>query len=279
MRAIFLLLSLYFLQSCSHVFYQPNSHQYVNPTAFKLDYQDIYFDSMDGTKLHGWFFPAKGEVAKGTIVQFHGNAQNLSSHFFSLIWLVSEGYNLFTFDYRGYGKSEGTPNQKGIYLDALAALEKGDELNQEWGKGKLIIYGQSLGGAISLRAIPDSKVEPRMDLVVMDSTFSSYKEIAFNKLASRWFLLPISPLAFVLVSDEYSSKKVFDRIKRPTLVIVGEQDAIVPPKFGKEIYKGVASKKKWLWKVPNGAHTDVYHHGKGEFRQKFVDFLEMHTKK
>lgn len=274
MRILFFLLFAILGQSCSHVFYQPSPKHFVDPAQFKLKYEDVYFESKDGTKLHGWFFRAKDAKPKGTIVQFHGNAQNISTHFFSLIWLIDHGYNLFTFDYRGYAKSEGKPTQAGIYLDALAAMDKARDYNQLNGNGKFVIYGQSTGGAIALRAIPDFKYYADIDLIVMDSAFSSYQDIAFDKLTDRWFLYPISPLAYVLVSDAYAADKVFKKITKPTLVIVGQKDPVVPQKLGKVIYKGIKTKEKWLWKLPNGSHIDAYHHEQGIYRQKFVDFLE-----
>lgn len=274
MRTVIIFLSILLIQSCSHVFYQPSPKHYVDPAQFKLKYDDLYFTSKDGTKLNGWFFPAKSGKPKGTIVQFHGNAQNISTHFFSLIWLIDQGYNLFTFDYRGYAKSEGKPDQAGVYQDALAALDKGYELHQKNGGGKFVVYGQSLGGTISLRALPDWDKYKEVTLTVMDSTFYSYKDIGFDKLSSRWFLVPFSPLAFVLVSDEYASDEVFDQIKGPTLVIVGQKDQVVEQKFGKKIYKEIPAQKKWLWKLPNGQHIDAYHHEQGIYRKKFTDFLE-----
>lgn len=277
MRILFLVLFAIVGQGCSHVFYQPSPKHFVTPTQFKLKYEDLYFQSKDGTKLNGWFFPAKTEKVKGTIVQFHGNAQNISTHFFSLIWLIDHGYNLFTFDYRGYAKSEGEPSQAGIYQDALAALDKAWELNAKNGNGKFIVYGQSTGGAISLRALPDWKNYEKISLTVMDSAFSSYKDIAFDKLTSRWFLYPISPLAFVLVSDEYAADEVFDRITGPTLVMIGMRDPVVPPHCGKIIYKGIKTKEKWLWKMKNGTHIDAYHHDDYIYRKKFTDFLDQNT--
>ena len=274
MRFLLLLFFIVTTTGCSHVFYQPSPKHYLNPSQFKLQYEDIYFPSKDGTMLNGWFFPAKTAKPKGTIVQFHGNAQNISTHFFSLIWLIQEGYNLFIFDYRGYAKSEGKPNQAGVYLDALAAMEKGRELHLKAGGGKFVIYGQSLGGLISLRAIPDFKYYDDISLIVMDSTFSSYKRIAFDRTSHNWILFLISPLSYVLVSDEYASYKVFDKITKPTLVIVGQKDPVIPQKFGKEIYKGIASKEKWLWKLPNGGHIDAYHHDGNKYRPKLLHLLD-----
>lgn len=276
-RLIFISL-LIMLQSCSHVFYQPSPKHFVDPAQFNLKYEDVYFSSKDGTKLNGWFFKAKSGKPKGTIVQFHGNAQNISTHFFSLIWVIDQGYNLFTFDYRGYAKSEGKPNQAGIYLDALAAFDKAHEFHEREGGGKFVIYGQSTGGAISLRALPDWKSYDKVSLTVMDSAFYSYQDIAFDKLTARWFLYPISPLAFVLVSDAYAADDVFKKITRPTLVIVGMKDPVVSPKFGKKIFKAIPAQQKWIWKLPNGSHIDAYHHEQGIYRKQFMDLLEQITR-
>ncbi len=274
MRFLILILAFFLGNSCSHVFYQPSARHYVDPAKFNLKYEDVFFSAKDGTKLHGWFFPTRSQKVRGTVIQFHGNAQNISTHFFSLVWLIEHGYNLFTFDYRGYAKSEGVSSQAGIYLDALAAFDQAYAFHQKSGGGKFVLYGQSTGGAISLRALPDWKECPQVDLVVMDSAFSSYQDIAFDKLHSRWFLWPFSPLAYLLISDEYAADEVFKRFTSPLLVITGDHDEIVPPKFGKVIYKGVASPRKWHWKLKSGSHIDAYFIDGGTQRARFLRFLD-----
>lgn len=271
MKAITLLF-LFFLQSCGHLFYQPSRDEFYNPKQFKLSYEDIHFKAKDGTKLHGWLLPSQVQPVKGTVVHFHGNAQNITTHFLNLAWLVKQGFNIFIFDYRGYGKSEGKANQEGLYLDALAALEKGKELHKD--QGKFIVYGQSLGGIVSLRALADYQDIKEVDLIVMDSTFDSYRDIAWDKLTSRWFLYPVSPLALVAVSDAYASDEVFEKIKIPTLVIVGQRDYIIPAKFGKRIYKGIAAQKKWLWKLPLGGHIDIFHGPNESYRSDFLELVD-----
>jgi uncharacterized protein len=273
----FTILFLLMLQSCGHLFYQPSRDEFYNPKQFKLSYEDIHFKAADGTKLYGWFLPSQVQPVKGTIVHFHGNAQNITTHFLNLAWLVKQGFNIFIFDYRGYGKSEGKANQAGLYLDALAALDKGKELHKN--QGKFIVYGQSLGGIVSLRALADYKDLKAVDLIVMDSTFDSYRDIAFDKLTSRWFLYPVSPLALVAVSDAYASDEVFDKIKNPTLVIVGMKDYIIPAKFGKRIYKGIAAQEKWLWKLPVGGHIDVFHGPNESYRPAFIKLVESLSRK
>ncbi len=267
------ILLMLFCTSCSNVFYQPTKKHFLDPVQFKLTYEDVYFKSQDGTSLHGWFFKARTKEVKGTVVQFHGNAENISTHFFSLIWMIDQGYNLFTFDYRGYGKSEGEGSQKGVYEDALAAIEKGHEYYAANGAGQFIIYGQSLGGIICARAVPDSKYKNDITLLVQDSTFSSYQLLAFDKASHSWLLFIVSPLVFGLVSDEYASSKVLDKIKIPVLVIVNQKDDVIPQKFGKKIFK-LLDTKKWLWKYPNGRHIETFHHDNGRARGEFLRLLD-----
>jgi fermentation-respiration switch protein FrsA (DUF1100 family) len=268
-----ILLLILFCSGCSHLFYQPTKKHFLDPKQFKLTYEDVFFTSKDGTKLHGWFFKAKTQDVKGTVVQFHGNAQNISTHFFSLIWMIDHGYNLFTFDYRGYGKSEGEGSQKGVYEDALAAIETGHSFYAANGAGKFIIYGQSLGGIISSRAVVDSKYKDEITLLVQDSTFSSYQNLAFEKTSHSWLLFIVSPLVYVLVSDEYASDKVLDKLKIPVLVIVNQKDDVIPQKFGKKIYKKLKT-EKWLWKYPNGRHIETFHHDQGRARGEFLRLLD-----
>lgn len=187
---------------------------------------------------------------------------------------MNEGYNLFTFDYRGYWLSEGDPNPDGIYLDSLAALAKSLELHERNGGGQFVIFGQSLGGAISLRAIPDFKDKNKIGLIVQDSTFSSYEDIAVDKLRSVWFLWPFSPLGYVLISDKYSSEEVFDKITWPTLVITGGRDEVMPAKFGKRIYKKIAANRKWHWHVEEAPHISSFHVEQGRWRKEFLLLLE-----
>ena len=265
---------LFLCMSCSSVFYQPSKKHFFNPKQFKIPYEEVWFEASDGTKLHGWFFKARTPKVLGTIVHFHGNAENISTHFANLVWLIDKGYNLFTPDYRGYGKSKGKPTQAGVHLDALAAMEKGKELHDKHGKGHYVIYGQSTGGIISLRAIPDFNHKDDVTLLVQDASYASYRGVAFDKMTDHWLLVPFSPLTFFLISDEYAADKVFDNINLPTLVIVGQKDVVIPQKFGKKIYKGIASQKKWLWKLPEGRHIDTFHHAGGKYRQDFLDLLD-----
>jgi fermentation-respiration switch protein FrsA (DUF1100 family) len=266
-------LALLIIAGCTSLFYHPDRVQYVKPENYNFTYKEITFHPKDKTELIGWFFPAKTEKPKGTIIQFHGNAQNMSAHFLSLSWVMDKGYNLFVWDYRGYGISDGKPTPEGVYQDSLAAMDEGRKLWKDNGKGKFIVYGQSLGGAIAMKALDHYKEREFVDLVVQDCTYMSYQDLAFHKL-SRSILFPLSPLAYVLVTDKYSSKEAVKKMDRPTLVIVAEKDRVVDQKFGREIFETLKTPHKWFWKVSDGEHITTFHDPESPLRDKFIKLLE-----
>jgi uncharacterized protein len=271
MKILFLIL----ITSCTHLFYHPTKVSYFHPKKFVHEVEDVWMNSKDGTKLNAWWMPTTIKHAKGTIVFFHGNAENISSHFLNLAWITHEGYNLFIFDYRGYGASEGTPNPKGIFNDSFTALNQGLEFHQKTSPdSNFIVYGQSLGGVVALRALQDWEHIDQVNLIVQDSTFMSYQDVAFDKLKSFWGTFLFSPIAYLLISDEFASDKNMEKINRPMLIISGESDLVVPHKFSEEIYKKSISNPKWFWKIKDGHHGDVFALHEKKYRAKFLDFLD-----
>jgi len=270
--AVFILLILSsLLSACGHLFYYPDDHTYADPDENRLQYEEIFFESKDGVKLNGWFFPAQTKKPLGTIVQFHGNGQNMSSHYASVIWLIYEGYNLFTFDYRGYRKSEGDPNAEGTYWDGLKALQVSFEKHKKTGAPRFIVMGESLGGAILARSVLDFEFKDKIDLLIFNSTFLSYKKIAKDKLSSSWLTWLFSPLGGVLVSDKYSAYERIDEIKTDALVIHDESDPVVSFEFGKYIYDHLGGKKE-MWTYSNRSHVAFFSISEKN-RNRFLNFL------
>lgn len=266
-----------FLVGCSGFFYYPDKVLYRSPKNFGIEFQDIFFKSLDQTKLNGWHLKRSSDhkESKGTIVFFHGNAQNISSHFINLSWITKEGYELFIFDYRGYGRSEGSPNPKGINKDAIAALEYAYQKIHLPNQGKkFIVYGQSLGGVISMRALFDWKYKNKINLVVMDSTFSSYSDVGFDKLKSSWATLLVSPLSYLIVDNSRASKEYLPKLSPiPLLVIHGNSDKVISHHFGREIYK-LANKPKYFWKIEGGRHLQIFWPPYESYRKKFINLLK-----
>jgi fermentation-respiration switch protein FrsA (DUF1100 family) len=273
MKKLFIYTLFFFFYGCSNLFYFPTKHFYADPKKHDINYEDIDFISLDGTQLHGWLMSSnKAKKKKGLILHFHGNAQNITSHWLNLGWLTKNGYDVFIFDYRGYGLSKGQANQQGLNKDSVAALNWAYELQKSY--PKFIVYGQSLGGAVSMRALKDFKHRDEIDLYVLDSTFISYQSIAFDKLKEAGIFVVLSPLSYILVSDEYSAREFVEELKMPILVIHGTKDPVVPYKFGEEIFSKITTKKKWWWSVEGGGHTDVFWPKNLKYRTKFSSFLE-----
>lgn len=270
MKFIPLLILAFLLSGCSGLLYYPDQIIYSTPKQFKLDYEDLYFKSLDGTKLHAWHLKTKAKKRKGVVLFFHGNAQNLSSHYLSLAWMVNKDYDLLIFDYRGYGKSEGEPAPESVHLDALSALDYAHSMVK--GNERYIVYAQSLGGVISLRAMMDFKKRADIDLAVFDSTFSSYEEIARDRLSSVWIFWPLQPLAYVLMDDEYASAKWIAKFDRPSLVIHSMDDPVVPYRFGKEIYEKLEAPKD-MWSLKEVGHISTFHGKTYSYRKKFLEYI------
>lgn len=264
--------------ACSHLVYQPSKAQFSQPKQAQIDYEEVEFLSRDGIRLTGWFFPAKGSSQRKpapTVIQFHGNAENMTSHFFSLFWLTEAGYNLFVFDYRGYGRSDGTPNQAGVYLDAVSAIEYiQSRMPAQKNKADIVLYGQSLGGAVLARAIEGVRDRSRLSAVIIECSFHSYREIAQDVLSRFWMTYLFQPLAHVLISDEYSPERSFEKISPiPLLIIHGEKDRMVPSSFGKKIFE-LAQEPKDLWLIPEAAHMDSLFVSQGRNRLQLVEWLK-----
>ena len=290
--------SLLFFSGCSHLFYQPSRGHFYSPKQLKIQYEDVEFETNDHVRLHGWYLPAQptpGIPYKGVFVQFHGNAENISTHFISLAWVTLAGYDLFTFDYRGYGESQGSPSQAGLNEDALAAIQYVDKyVNQKFErkadrnikniktsrpsshpKPHIVLYGQSLGGAVLLRALTDLKERALpIRAVVIDSSFYSYQAVARAKLAQSFLTYLFQPLTYLLVSDAFSPEKAIEKVSPiPLLVIHGVKDQVVPIKMGEHIFE-LAKEPKTFWRIPDGHHIDSMVRHRGIYRDKLIDFLD-----
>lgn len=255
----------------SGLFYYPDRHLYQTPKQKGLDYEEVYFKSADGTKLHGWFVPAVGE-AKGTIVHFHGNAQNMTAHFSFIDWLPQQGFNLFTFDYRGYGRSGGTPSRSGLFEDSLAALDY-VRTRQDVDKNALLVLGQSLGGANAMAAVGKGG-GAGVRAVAADSAFYSYRSIVRDKIDNISFLRWLKwPLSFLLIGNSHSPGKVADKISPiPLLLIHGTADDVIPYHHAQWLFEK-AKEPKTLWTLEGAGHTAAFGPGSPEYKRRLVTFF------
>lgn len=267
---------------CSSLVYHPSQQMFIDPKRLNLEYENVHFESSDGKTLVGWVFPAqleKGEKLKGTVIQFHGNAENRTTHFLSLVWLIKRGFNVFTFDYRGYHLSEGTPDQEGVYRDGMAAIRFAKKKFPALDHPDLILYGQSLGGAVLSRCYEDVVDRSRILTVVIEGSFDSYQRIAQNILSRLYLLWPFQWLGRAWISDQYSPERSFAQISpTPLLVIHGTEDRTIPYSFGQRIFSH-SNEPKNMITISGGKHLDTYFIENGKYRDEFVQYLDQLIKK
>lgn len=255
--------------SCSSLLFYPQKKLIDNPFLKEVSYEDVYFKTSDGLKLHGWHIKAK-DKSYGTILYLHGNAENISTHVNNVLWLSLEGYDVFAFDYRGYGLSEGSPTLEGVHLDAQAALETVlslPKMNME----RIFVFGQSLGGAIAVYTVATSPHKSRIKALIIDSAFSGYRLIAREKFAQfiiTWLFQ--YPLSF-LFEDHYSPIQWIKEIAPvPVLIMHGDKDKIVPVHHGFILYEKALNPKEF-WVVKDAGHIQAFDL-KG-IREKYLEYL------
>lgn len=246
--------------------YRPSRTFYQMPEEAGLSYDDVYFMTEDGLKLHGWWFPA--ERARATVIFCHGNAGNVSHRIWLAQDLVAQQMNVWIFDYRGYGKSEGLVGEMGTYRDARAAYEYLRQRHEKEGMElPIIVYGRSLGGAVALDLV--FSVEPAG--LVVDSTFISLRAMAAH-------LYPWMPLQYLL-RYRYDNLAKIARTKVPLLIMHSREDELIPFHHAEDLYRAAGSDIKKLvetrglhnesgWQTTPGAMAEFL---------SFVDLVQKHS--
>ncbi|GEM_PF-656265 len=203
--------------------------------------------------LEADFGPAQTEEVRGTVVHFHGNAQNISTHIAAVWWLPRHGFRVFAFDYRGYGRSAGEPSFAGVHRDARAALEAVTE-REAVQPEQLLILGQSLGASIAITALARWEGEEPAGIVA-ESAFASYRGIARDKLGALWLTWPFQyPLSW-LIGDAYAPiDHVADLAPTPLLLVVDGDDRVIPPGHGERLYEA-ANEPRYLWRIEGARHS------------------------
>lgn len=232
-----------------------------NPSGVGLEYEDVLFKAQDGIELHGWFIPAKD--AFFTILYCHGNAGNIS-HRVELAKMFNEKkMNFFIFDYRGFGKSKGSPDEKGTYLDSQAAydyLVKTKAISPE----RLVIFGKSLGAAIAI----DLAAKVKAAALISESGFTS----TVNLAKDVYKILPL----WLFVTQKYDSLSKIDKVSIPKLIIHSRNDEIVPFEHGKKLFEKAKDPKELY--VMQGGHNDAFYIYSDECMQRIEDFLKRYVK-
>jgi fermentation-respiration switch protein FrsA (DUF1100 family) len=235
--------------------YFPSSDIAWTPSALSLDYKDVLFRADDGVNLHAWFIPRTNSHQVALIC--HGNGGNLSDRLQLCQLLHDTGLNVFIFDYRGFGKSEGKPDEQGTYSDAVAAWNWVHENNF---KGPdIIAVGESLGGAIA------AELATRKELggLVLQSTFTSMPAIG----AEVYSFLPVKWLC----TFKYDTISKLPKINIPVLILHARDDTFVKFHHAEELYAAANNPK--LLRELDGSHNDALSSNPVRYEKAVEEFL------
>jgi fermentation-respiration switch protein FrsA (DUF1100 family) len=237
---LYLMVVVYMLAMENSLIYFPSVYPegFWNPPG--LAFEDAWFEAPDGTKLHGWHVPHPNPRA--VILFAHGNAGNLSHRYELLQSLADLGVSVMIFDYRGYGRSAGSPNEAGILADARAArrwLAKRAGVNES----DIVLMGESLGGGVMV----DLAAKDGARALILENTFTSLPDVA----AYHYPWLPVR----LVMRTQFNSAAQIAGYRGPLLQIHGDADTIIPFEIGRRLFEAALEPKQFVV-IPGGDHND-----------------------
>lgn len=260
---------LVMLSGCSGLFFFPMSDWVQNPARQGLDYEDVVLIHPRGLRIHGWWLPSATDEVRGTVYHLHGNAQNISTHLMNVAWLPEQGYQVLLLDYRGYGLSEGEAS--------LPEVQEDVQLGLDWlyGAGRveppLIVFGQSLGAALTTGVIARDRNRGKGDCVILEAPFTGYQDITRDVMRQSWVLWPFSFIVAPLMPDEgRPMDHVGDISPRPLLVMHSEDDEVIPFEHGRALFEAAEAPK--TFQRLKGGHIQSAR--SEDVQRRLLDFME-----
>lgn len=240
----------------SRFVYYPDSTDLGSPEDLGLAYRDVSLRTADGVRLHAWFLP--GDPGMPALLFCHGNAGNVTGRLESLALFREMGLSVMIFDYRGYGKSEGSPSEEGTYADAGAAW---DYLTGEAGFApeKVVILGRSLGGAVAVELA--TRVKPGG--LIVESSFTSGARLGQE-------IYPWLPV-MLLARNRYESADRIGTVDCPVLIVHSPQDTVVPYRHGRRLFELAREPKQFL--EIRGDHNDGWAVSGTDYIRGINDFI------
>lgn len=207
-----------------------------------IENEDVWFESADGTKLHGWFVPHP--EPKHVILYSHGNNEHVGNQVNQLLRLQSMlDATVFVYDYRGYGKSQGRPTEKGLIADGLAAHHW--LLNRTGARAEdVILMGRSLGGGISVAIAAERSAKA----VVLHATFPRMVDAA----SYNYPWLPVK----TLMRDRYDSLSRVQQYEGPLFQSHRTTDEVVPVQLARQLTERAPGYPKQFFEIPFGRHNE-----------------------
>lgn len=270
-----LILFVFLISGCEKYFFYPQKVLYYMPETCKYAPENLIVETDKGKLLHGWYFKTNVKKPKGTIFFLHGNSNNISTESVGMLWVIDKGYNLLTFDYRGYGLSQGKPNIEGVLYDGLEfvdAIMKDNKVD----KKNLIIHGQSLGGAVASHIAAFSPYADKFKVLILESTFTSWKSVS-KEIASKNFLTwawqyPIS----WGITGKYSSLENLKASKiKNTIIIHSKKDNMIGYKNAESLFE-ISHEPKVILSDDFSSHAAIMQNPR--IQKEYMEYLDKFIK-
>ena len=237
--------------------FHPTPGVSLDPERAGIPAEEVYLETEDGVRIHAFHLPSPG--ARRAILFLHGNAGNASHRLPNAELLRRLGADVLLLDYRGYGRSEGSPDERGVYADARAALA---HLSGPLGHAeeRIVVFGRSLGGAVAV----DLAQRRQLAGVILESTFPSLRDAGAVHFGR--FFAP-------LVDGRFTSDQKIQHVSAPLLFFHGDRDRIVPHALGEKLFTAAAAPK--AFETLRGAgHNDTVQVGGARYVESIRAFLD-----
>lgn len=242
--------------------YFPSSQLEVTPAELGLRHEDVMLATADGHRVHAWFLPSPVEPSteQHTVLVCHGNAGNISHRLDRTLLMHSNlGTDVLLFDYRGFGRSSGRPDEAGTYEDARAAFRY---LVDDRGvdETRVVLFGESLGAAVAIQLATEVEAAG----LVLEAPFTSIPDMARE-------VYPFVPNFWL--RTRYANIEKISAVTEPLLVVHGTEDRTVPFEHGKALFEAATEPKRFL-PVEGAGHSDTFLVGRDAYWRAWRELLQ-----
>ena len=211
--------------------------------------KSYYFKTESGRKINGWLLKSKTEVPKISVFALHGNSGDLNSQYRRFVELTKYGFQIFLFDYPGFGYSEGKSTRENAVEDSFSVFDFFKNLDEIKNTPK-VIYGQSIGGNFSIPVA--TRNQDDIEGLVLEGTF-----ISFNAIANR----KVPLLGGLVIKENDDNRLNLKNFKKPVLIIHSKEDKLIPLELGKQLYEN-ANEPKEFFEIDRPHISGISYYGK-----------------
>jgi fermentation-respiration switch protein FrsA (DUF1100 family) len=267
---VWLALFLMFQWFEGKITYHPPRRLVETPSDRGMAFEDVFMETEDGLAVHGWWIPAPAidaddseeQAAPPTVLEFHGNAENISYGMDQHAAFHGLGWNQLVVDYRGYGRSEGGPSEEGLYRDGDAAYAhvRARGVPPE----RIVIYGRSLGGAVAVYVAHHHPVAA----LVTEGLFTDTHRVGRD-------ILPFIPVR-LFIKKRFDSLSRVSGLRVPKLFMHAAHDEVIPVHHAERLFEAAAPPKELFW-IPGAGHNDAFYTATEDYLVAVKRFVETHV--